>query len=319
MGLVNQVNHVLTSTNTSIFLFSTTGAYKIMHDYKNASQEEKKSVLLRDCVILGGSALGIAGYTVGKANFAKSGFRKQCSGYIDKAITSIKNTKFWQKTHTEKAKPIKEKSKLILNHSKEIAKECADNTLLVAAGITGAVTSDYLIQMSHLSERILKKHVTNKTGLNVDVVQNENKIQEFDKNEAKQNTNLTNQITNNNKNTTNSPFNLIKKKLDVDQETKDNIFSNIGNMQEMKVFNNAFVGLESFHIAEEKTFKDKLRETTKSLVAKTLVPVFFLSLASNLTRGMKLIYRVPLVFASLSAGMIATDKKLEKAIDKKMA
>ena len=87
-------------------------------------------------------------------------------------------------------------------------------------------------------------------------------------------------------------------------------------MPEMKVFTNTMIGLQSLSITEEKTFKDKLRRTTSSLLKGTLVPMFFLSLTSNITKGMKSIYRVPIVFTSLVAGTMITNKKIDKKMSK---
>ena len=98
-----------------------------------------------------------------------------------------------------------------------------------------------------------------------------------------------------------------------------NIISNITNMPEMRIFNNTMVGLQSFQVAEEKTFKDKLKHTTRSLVTNTLVPMFFLSLASNLTKGMKPILRLPLVFTSMVAGTMYTNKKIENKMGQYMS
>ena len=83
-------------------------------------------------------------------------------------------------------------------------------------------------------------------------------------------------------------------------------------MPEMKIFNNTMIGIQSFEIAEEKTFKDKLRRTTHSLLTNTLVPMFFLSLSSNLTKNMKSLYRIPIVFTTMVAGTVATNKKIEE-------
>ena len=102
----------------------------------------------------------------------------------------------------------------------------------------------------------------------------------------------------------------------VNEDTKNNIISNITNMPEMKVFTNTMIGLQSLRIAEEKTFKDKLRRTTSSLLKGTLVPMFFLSLTSNITKGMRSIYRVPIVFTSLVAGTMITNKKIDKKMSK---
>ena len=318
-------------------MFGLTGTYKIFTDYKRAPESEKKNVLLKDTFILAGSATGLAAYSVGRNNFIASPLRKNSSKFIDKGVEKFKKTRVWHALNTSIGKVIEKPLELITKHSYNIAKDCLDNTLLVASGILGALGVDYLIQVSH-SHRNIVEEKTEKEKVKVKVkpeavIENEmmhtpvakikkshNIIKRKQKTESTENKNTQPQVNN-----YVDPVSKLKAKFKdnvvpqdinniVNEDTKNNIISNITNMPEMKVFTNTMIGLQSLRITEEKTFKDKLRSTTNSLLKGTLVPMFFLSLASNVTKGMRSIYRVPLVFSSLVAGTMFANKKIDKKI-----
>lgn len=336
-GVISKVNKVLNAKSTSVFMFGFTGAYKVLTDYKRAPESEKKNVLLKDTFILAGSATGLTAYTIGRNNFVASPLRKQSSKLIDKGVEKFKKTKAWHAMNTSVGKIIEKPLEVIAKHSYNIAKDCLDNTLLVASGIMGALGVDYLIQVSH-SHRNIVEEKTEKEKVKVKVkpeavIENEmmhtpvakikkshNIIKRKQKIESTENKNTQPQVNN-----YVDPVSKLKAKFKdnvvpqdinniVNEDTKNNIISNITNMPEMKVFTNTMIGLQSLRITEEKTFKDKLRSTTNSLLKGTLVPMFFLSLASNVTKGMRSIYRVPLVFSSLVAGTMFANKRIDKKI-----
>lgn len=336
-GVISKVNRILNAKSTSVFMFGFTGTYKVLTDYKRAPESEKKNVLLKDTFILAGSATGLTAYTIGRNNFIASPLRKQSSKLIDKGVEKFKKTKAWHALNTSVGKVIEKPLEVIAKHSYNIAKDCLDNTLLVASGILGALGVDYLIQVSHSHRNIVEEN-TEKEKVKVKVkpeavIENEmmhtpvakikkshNIIKRKQKTESTENKNTQPQVNN-----YVDPVSKLKAKFKdnvvpqdinniVNEDTKNNIISNITNMPEMKVFTNTMIGLQSLRITEEKTFKDKLRSTTNSLLKGTLVPMFFLSLASNVTKGMRSIYRVPLVFSSLVAGTMFANKKIDKKI-----
>ncbi len=336
-GVISKVNRILNAKSTSVFMFGFTGTYKVLTDYKRAPESEKKNVLLKDTFILAGSATGLTAYTIGRNNFIASPLRKQSSKLIDKGVEKFKKTKAWHALNTSVGKVIEKPLEVIAKHSYNIAKDCLDNTLLVASGILGALGVDYLIQVSHSHRNIVEEN-TEKEKVKVKVkpeavIENEmmhtpvakikkshNIIKRKQKIESTENKNTQPQVNN-----YVDPVSKLKAKFKdnvvpqdinniVNEDTKNNIISNITNMPEMKVFTNTMIGLQSLRITEEKTFKDKLRSTTNSLLKGTLVPMFFLSLASNVTKGMRSIYRVPLVFSSLVAGTMFANKKIDKKI-----
>lgn len=336
-GVISKVNRVLNAKSTGIFMFGFTGTYKIFTDYKRAPESEKKNVLLKDTFILAGSATGLAAYSVGRNNFIASPLRKNSSKLIDKGVEKFKKTRVWHAMNTSIGKVIEKPLELIAKHSYNIAKDCLDNTLLVASGIMGALGMDYLIQVGHSHRNIVEEKTeqekvkVKETPVNIV----EDKMMHTPVAKIKKSHNILKhkkkvedtKITQTPANTYVDPVTKLKSKFKdnvvsqdinniVNEDTKNNIISNITNMPEMKVFTNTMIGLQSLRITEEKTFKDKLRSTTNSLLKGTLVPMFFLSLTSNITKGMRSIYRVPIVFTSLVAGTMITNKKIDKKMSK---
>ena len=302
MSVISNFNRVLNSQSASVFLFGFTGAYKVLKDYQNAPYYDKKNVLTKDSAILLGSAAGLAAYTVAKKNFINSPLKKQAFKYTNKLIHNIKNTNFWKSDKNFIKKPVK----FIAKSSYNIIKESIDSSLILLSGVAGGVATNSMINIGHAHKKFIDYEVEEKSNNII----NNNNIQS--KNEKYSFNNI-------------SPFSKIKKNIPndfknldniVDEKTKKSIIYNIYNMPEMRVFNNSFIGLQSFKIAEEKTFKDKLKHTTRSVLKDTLIPVFFLSLSTSITKGMKGIYRIPIVFTSLVAGTMFANKKLETQIAK---
>ncbi|MGN1153380.1 MAG: hypothetical protein ACI4S3_05070 [Candidatus Gastranaerophilaceae bacterium] len=309
MSSVSSINQILNAKSTGMFLFGITGAYKVLTDYKNAPQEEKKSVLLRDSAILAGSAAGMIAYSSNRNSFLKSNIRKISSQFLDNKLEKLKTTKVWKNINSSAVQHLKKPAEIIVKNAYNIGKDCLDNVLMVASGITGAIATDYLLQIGHRHKQILDTKLEDESG--ICITKEKHKLSETESINVDENSHfnqfkdkiMNNSITN--------EFDSI-----VGEDAKKNILSNITNMPEMKLFNSTMIGLQSFQIAEEKTFKDKLRHTTRNLITNTLVPMFYLSLASNVTKGIKKNFlRVPLVFASMVVGTMYTNKKLEKHIN----
>ena len=62
MGMSVNLNKIVDSKVVGMSVFALTGVGKLVSDYKNAPDDKKDFVLLRDSLILGGSAMGVVGY-----------------------------------------------------------------------------------------------------------------------------------------------------------------------------------------------------------------------------------------------------------------
>jgi len=326
MSFVNNVNRILNAKSTGIFLFGFTGAYKALTDYQRAPKEEKKKVLLRDSAILAGSAAGLAVYGSARNNFVNSAFKKSASKFIDNSFDNFKQTKMGKNLSKSLGKYFKKPLEIVAQNSYNIAKDCIDNVLMVASGILGAVSADYLIQIGHSHKKMVDKTIEKHLGIKPNKKENVKAKKPVEQPKTPKQTKI--DISKKHIDSMDKFKEKFKEKITinelkqfdkiVDEETQKNILSNITNMPEMRIFNTTMIGLQSFEVAEEKTFRDKLKHTTKSLVTNTLVPMFFLSLASNITKGMKSVYRIPLVFTTMVAGTMLANKKLGNKFDGKL-
>lgn len=300
MGIVNSINNVLNSKYTGMAMFAITGAHKVHSDYKHAPKEEKLAVLTRDLTILGGSALGIMAYHKGCRAFEKSKMPSVINSALKTRYEKFKNTPLYNFIDKHKDKFTKVKTWEVFSTASSIMKDCASNVLMVGAGILGAMAGNYTLEGMHIHKKqkeIIARKEYNEQ-LNSSNKKEHSRFDDFAKKIAH------NQITDN--------INHY-----VGDETRKNIVSNITNMPELKLFTNSMIGLQSFDVMQEKTFKDKLKKTTKNLVTGTFVPIFYLSLASNLTKTMKSnALRIPFVFTSMVAGTMLTNKLIEKQIAK---
>lgn len=280
MNVLSGANKFLESKATAATVFAVTGLSKLASDYKDAPADKKHYTLTHDAFVLGASALGVAGYTFASKKIVKSkGFTK----LFNKMKTNIKG-------HIEEKKYSKPATK-VLNYLQEVSTKCLDNTLMLGTGILGAIGADYLIHAIRLDKKIKQKKI----------LQTEDKS--FDK------------IND----TTNTLINSFKesglnKTLDnaVGSEVKNSMYNRIFDFPAMKMFTTSMVGMQGFEVIQEKTLKARMMHTTKCLIANSVVPIFFLSTATSLTKKMNSALRLPLTFATMIFGTMYTNKFIDK-------
>lgn len=290
MGMSVNLNKIVDSKVVGMSVFALTGVGKLVSDYKNAPDDKKDFVLLRDSLILGGSAMGVVGYEYASRKLTKNKFiQNKLNALKETTKQKIKNSTIYQKA----LKPIHQKfdksTHYCIEQVKNVTKDCANNTLMVASGIFGAIAADYGIRYSHLDKNKKLRKLTRP---------DENRIGTLYKIEDK----LINKWQNS----------AINKDLEntVGTEVKSNIYSRITDMPAMKMFNKTMVGMQGFEVIEEKTFKERMKHARKCLITNSLVPLFFLSISSSLTKNLKGIVRIPIVFSSLVAGTMYTNKTI---------
>lgn len=283
---------ILDSKAAGIAVFTVSGLGKLASDYTKAPDDKKEYTLLRDSLILGGSALGVMGYEGRAKRLLKSKFFKT----KQKKITDFAKQKLTQSNiYSKTLKPVFDKYGNAIrsgaNQIKDVVYNCLDNAAMLAFGIGGSMLADYAIRYSHL-EKINKFKKISKHGN--DQISNlynvENKLAN-----KWQNSSI-------NKNLGNT----------VGDEVKSNIYSRVTDLPIMRMFSKTMVGMQGFEVIEEKTFRERLKHSRQCLITNSLVPLFFLSTATALTKKLKGIIRYPVVFASLVAGTMYTNKMIDK-------
>jgi len=291
MGISGNINRVLDSKTAGMAVFALTGAGKLVSDYKEAPEGNKDFILLRDGLILGGSALGVGAYEFVTRKAVKS---KTVQNTLNSVKTSVSNKIKDSVIYDKALKPVHEKfnkgTRFYIDQIKTVAHDCLDNTLMVACGIFGAIGADYAIRYSHLEKnKKLRKLARTDEGRIGTLYDFENRIKNGWENSS---------INKNLENT-------------VGAEMKENIFSRITDMPAMKMFNKTMVGMQGFEVLEEKSFKARMNHSRKCLINNSLIPLFFLSISSSLTKNMKGIVRLPIIFASLVGGTMYTNKTVD--------
>ncbi len=93
-----------------------------------------------------------------------------------------------------------------------------------------------------------------------------------------------------------------------DNDTVNVFYTSMTEMPQMKFLTSAMLGADAIDIAKDLEFDKRLEHTTKYLVNDTLFPLLFLSISSALTKKMKPLFRIPVIFASLIGGTLAINK-----------
>ena len=66
-----------------------------------------------------------------------------------------------------------------------------------------------------------------------------------------------------------------------------------------------------FDITDDEKYSKQVKNATKYLLLNTMVPLFFFSVSSALTKKLKNIYRFPIMFASLVTGSLLVKNAVE--------
>lgn len=276
MKVISGMNRFLESKATAATVFGITGLSKLASDYKAAADDKKNFTLVHDSVVLSASALGVVGYSVLSKKAAKSKF-------VTKHLNSLK-TDLKGKVSS---KPVVK----TLGHTYEVIRRCIDNTLMLGTGILGAIGADYGINSMRLDKKLKPKPIptTEAKSLNK-IYDTKNKIINTFK-ESSLNKNLEDTVG---------------------TEIKKSMYNRVFDFPAMKMFTTSMVGMQGFEVIEEKTFKARMKHGTKCLIANSIVPVFFLSTASTLTKNMNNALRLPITFATMIFGTMYTNKFIDK-------
>lgn len=161
-----------------------------------------------------------------------------------------------------------------LKYTKSIVKELISGFASTASGILGALGADYLLSKTKFKQP--------------------------------------------KKNTQKPPKNQLKLYVDSnldkfsDKKTRTVIYSSITDMPAMKFVSSSLIGAQAIELAKEREFEKRFQNTTRYLVNDTLVPLFFLSTSSALTKNLKPAVRLPVIFSVLTGGTLLFKKFLEK-------
>jgi hypothetical protein len=98
--------------------------------------------------------------------------------------------------------------------------------------------------------------------------------------------------------------------------TVNRMFTTMSDMPDLKLLEKPMIALTGFSVANTDGYHNKFKKTTHELLSNTLIPTFFVSVASLFTNNSKSYVKYPVLLASLLTGAVAGAKVSEKYKDK---
>lgn len=194
------------------------------------------------------------------------------------AANKIRQSHIYEKAVTRISQKINEvKYNSSLKYTKSIVKELISGFASTASGILGALGADYVLSKTKFKQ---PKKNTNEPEKNQLIVYVGNNLDKFS-----------------------------------DKNTREVIYSSITDMPAMKFVSSSLIGSQAIELAKEREFEKRFQNTTKYLVNDTLVPLFFLSISSALTKNLKPAVRLPVIFITLAGGTLLFKKILKTKLD----
>ena len=289
--------------------FVSIGVAKTCQDYYEASDKEKKKVLLKDLAILSGSVASLATVTPLTRWFTNTKFMDLFANSINILLSTIRGKSLFSNNS------IITNAQKIVSHTEHVIKEALAATINTFVGVMGAVHANEFmykfifpkfpsLQDSSTEVEVFDSLECNKSkpqdDNGIDVVCNEGSVNDikaiFDE------------------------FSYVEDTFN--KKTVNRVFSAISDLPGMKAFEKPFVALSGFSVAETKGYKNKFKKTLYDLLANTLIPTIFISATSLFVDNKKMFVKYPslllsLVTGSLLGGVVA-DKvkdKIDKGVD----
>lgn len=268
-------NTIINTRYLEAGIFLLMGAGKTVHDYRSVGEQYKQKILLNDVVVLGASSAGMLGYrALGHNQAIHNKLFKPTVEYFHGKFNKFYKSDFAQKHLVGKFDHLYKPLQTPIEYSKNIIASCISNTAMVGAGLFSAILADFALTKNGLGIHKLKNKQENVTAT--------------------------------------PPKQLVMvekfKKKNVDKVVSKSIQEEmLWRMTDFKIFNpfnSAFVGLAGLSITDNEKYSKQVQNASKYLLINTMVPLFFFSVSSALTKKMKNIYRFPIMFASLVTGSL---------------
>ena len=273
-------NKIVNTRNLEAGIFLLMGAAKTVHDYKSVGEKYKQKILLNDVVVLGASSVGMLGYrALGPNKTLNNKLFKPTVEYLHGKFNKFYNSDFAQNHLVGKFDSLYRPLQTPIEYSKNIIASCISNTAMVGAGLFSAILADFVLT---------------KNGLGIHKLKNK-------------------------KEDIAPPKQLVmvekfkKKNVDtvVSKDVQEEMFWRMTDFKLFSALNSAFVGLAGLDITDDEKYSKQVKNATKYLLLNTMVPLFFFSVSSALTKKLKNIYRFPIMFASLVTGSLLVKNAVE--------
>lgn len=277
--------NIFNTKNLEAGVFLLMGGAKTVQDYRSVGQDYKQRILLNDTVVLAASSAGMIGYrALSHSNMMRNTFFKPAVESIHKHFTRFYDSKFSQKYLKGKFDNLYHPLHKPLEMSKNIIGTCMSNVLMVASGLFGAIAGDYALTKTgygiHKTKKLKTESPKPAQMLHIE--------------------------------------HFMKNNVDtvIDKNLQQEMFWRVLDFPVFNMLTSPFVGLEGLKITDDEKYSKQVKNATKYILVNSLVPLFFLSLSSALTKKLKNIYRFPIMFASLLSGTLAVKHSIDKNVSK---
>ncbi len=267
-------NKILSTKNLEAGVFLLMGGVKTVQDYRSVGENYKQKILLNDVVVLTSSSLGMLGYrALGKNQRVREKIFKPTVDFFNKKFKNFAKSEFSTKFLDGKFDRLYRPLHTPIEYSKLIIGSCLNNVGMVGAGLFSAILGDFVLTKLGLGVHDIKQ-----AKESAKLPKEPKKIKQVEQ--------------------------FMKKNMDavVTKGVRKEMESRVTDLPMFNMLTTSFIGLEGLKITDEEKYSKQMKNATKYLIVNSLVPLFFLSLSSALTKKMKNIYRFPIMFAALVSG-----------------
>ena len=263
------------------------GTAKTVHDYRSVGEDYKRNILFNDVAVLAASSAGMLGYkALGKNKTLHEKIFKPAVEFFNNKFQKFAATDFYKKNLAGRFDTLYKPLHTPIEYSKNIIASCISNTAMVGCGLFSAILADYALNKHGLAIHKLNSLVEeDKKMVNIKPPKQIEQVEKF-----------------------------MKKKVDnvVGKDIQQEMLWRITDFKVFNPFNSAFVGLAGLNITDNEKYSKQVKKATKYLIFNTMIPLFFFSVSSALTKKMKNIYRFPIMFASLVSASLLVKHAIEK-------
>ena len=311
---LSKTSDILKSKVLTPVIFAGIGARKTYKDYKESPSASRSYVITKDAAILGSAALGYAAGCFALKKMPNIAFVDSSAKFFSKQLEKLSKKRFVKEKLAPIARPFVKPMNIMhtsLNYIETAAKECTSGCFVMAVTVLSSIAGNRILSnyLFKNKEKDLKSEIKAK---NLErVPQKLENIQPQECEKAKQAF----------KDFKSPNYYLHYVNTEFTKNPANKIFASFSFLPVMRALDLPLTAATGFDISKEENIKKQISKTSTSMIAYTVVPTFFVSIASSLTKNLKNCIRIPILAATTLAGIacgMAIGKASENKIEKNL-
>mgnify|MGYP000009271195 FL=1 len=309
---ITKTSDILKTKVLAPALFVAIGAGKTYKDYKESQPASRSYVITKDAAILGSSALGYAAANFALKKMPNIAFVDSSAKFFSKSLKKLSQKKFVKEKLAPNLEPFVKPMNFMhtsLNYIEQAAKDCTSGCFIMAVTVLSSVAGNQLLSKYLFKKReeeikqALEAHKEQVAAAKKTIEQPEEKAEKAFKDFKSPN------------------YYLHYVNTEFSKDPANKIFASFSFLPIMRVLDLPLTAAAGFDISKEKDTKKQISRTSTSMIANTVVPTFFVSIVSSLTKNLKTCIRIPVLAVTTLAGIacgMAIGKASEKKIEKNL-